>query len=60
MRIKSCRQEHDIDGAMAVRGNTEEVLAAGREKMLELYGENREIMGFSVYSRQCIHPSCIV
>ena len=38
-------QEHGIDDAMAECGNTDEVLAAERAKMLELYGENKEITG---------------
>ena len=38
-------QEHDIDGAMAASGNSDEVLDEGKAKMLELYGENKEITG---------------
>ena len=38
-------QEHGIDDAMAECGNTDEVLVAERAKMLELYGENKEITG---------------
>ena len=38
-------QEHDIDGAMAASGNSDEVLDEGKAKMRELYGENKEITG---------------
>ena len=38
-------QEHDIDGIMAARGNTEEALADTRAQMLAMYGENKEITG---------------
>ena len=38
-------KEHDIDGALAERGNSEEQLANTRAQMLAMYGENKEITG---------------
>ena len=38
-------QEHDIDGMLAERNNSEEALAGTRAQMLAMYGENKEITG---------------